>query len=814
MKKSLKAAQTVCGIVYSLAIIVIVLVTAFDISVYGDLDYFEAEYEKYDVLSDLDMEMDDVMEVTRHMMSYLRGNEDSLQITTVVDGERQDFFNDQDLFHMAEVRDIFVALYRMRIAAVVLLVLALAVLIATKAGIRRIFRYFQFCLVAFLAVAAVLGIIVAVNFSQAFVVFHHIFFNNDQWLFDPNTDLMINMLPEGLFMDFTVKILVCFVLLLAVVELILAALRAPSRRGKKKAAKEKAKAEAAAAASARKMPHYENTAEEDEDANDPGGAPERAEEEKADNGSSGKGPGAGKILSLLLVFCLASSLLSPVSEAAGARREGDASVQTEAAGGQSAAFSSGLPDRVNLTGLSGWPEQPAVEADAAILIDARTGNILYAKDVNTAYYPASITKILTALIVCEQGNPQDTLTFSHNAIFSIPSDSSIAGFSEGEQVSVEDALYGLMLASGNEVAVALAEYISGSVEDFALLMNERAAEAGALNSNFVNPHGYTDPDHYTTAYDMAMIMRAAVQNEEFLKIASTVTYTIPATNKNEDGYTFTAGHQMINKNRDAYYEYAVAGKTGFTSQAGNTLVTYAKKGDTELICVIMHSNGTHYSDTKTVLDYGFNNFTTYNVASYDSSYNSQGVGFFRFLSPAFQSAQVTVETEDCYVTVPQSVSFDEITARMLKGEELAEVEDESVLGIVIYEYEGLEVGRTSLRLVTGAGAGEELTGQQAGEENETEEPVTEEGETEETEKPQKVITVNVWYIAGGVILLIVLVIVIRFLLYFFSAKQRRKRKIRHARQLQHRYTGAAVGSGGSSPAGRAKTRSRKRRRRR
>lgn len=172
-------------------------------------------------------------------------------------------------------------------------------------------------------------------------------------------------------------------------------------------------------------------------------------------------------------------------------------------------------------------------------------------------------------------------------------------------MTVRQCLYALLLKSANEVGNALAEHVSGSVQAFADRMNEKAVKLGCTNTHFTNPHGLNDPEHYTTPKDMALIARAAFQNEVVRTVASTRTYSLPATKKNPSGLTVTMGHKMLNPNDSRYYEGIIGGKTGYTSKAGNTLVTAAERNGVRMIAVVMKSRSTHYVDTKAMLDYGF-----------------------------------------------------------------------------------------------------------------------------------------------------------------------------------------------------------------
>lgn len=215
--KSRKIIHYGAGLILGFALIAALLITSFEIAMYADFDVYRQEYEKYDVLSDLDMSMDDVMDVTRQMMAYLRGEGDTLSVITTVDGQEQDFFNEQDRFHMGEVRDLFIGGLNIRTGALVIAVLCILLLILTKADLKKtVPAGYQAALAVTAAALLFLGIACAVDFNTVFVKFHHIFFDNDLWIFDPAEDYMIRMLPEGLFFDMVVRIGCIFAGLLAV----------------------------------------------------------------------------------------------------------------------------------------------------------------------------------------------------------------------------------------------------------------------------------------------------------------------------------------------------------------------------------------------------------------------------------------------------------------------------------------------------------------------------------------------------------------------------------------------------------------------
>lgn len=215
--KSRKIIHYGAGLILGFALIAALLITSFEIAMYADFDVYRQEYEKYDVLSDLDMTMDDAMDVTRQMMAYLRGEGDTLSVITTVDGREQDFFNEQDRFHMGEVRDLFIGGLNIRTGALVIAVLCILLLILTKADLEKtVPAGYQAALAVTAAALLFLGIACAVDFNTVFVKFHHIFFDNDLWIFDPAEDYMIRMLPEGLFFDMVVRIGCIFAGLLAV----------------------------------------------------------------------------------------------------------------------------------------------------------------------------------------------------------------------------------------------------------------------------------------------------------------------------------------------------------------------------------------------------------------------------------------------------------------------------------------------------------------------------------------------------------------------------------------------------------------------
>lgn len=249
---------------------------------------------------------------------------------------------------------------------------------------------------------------------------------------------------------------------------------------------------------------------------------------------------------------------------------------------------------------------PEVNGQAYCVMDADTGEVIISKNMDARMYPASITKIMTALIAFEQcKNLDDEITFSETALdISSISSTLHPAAKVGETMSFMDVMYGLMLSSGNECANALAEYTYGDIGIFVEKMNERAQQIGAVNTHFTNPHGLHDENHYTTAKDMDLIFREALKNKDFVKVASTPTYNIPETNKEDSRYC-EAGHRMVLGTIPC--EGIIAGKSGRTREAGRTLMTAVERNGRTLVIALLKTNDNNlYGDTQVLIDYGFN----------------------------------------------------------------------------------------------------------------------------------------------------------------------------------------------------------------
>ena len=252
---------------------------------------------------------------------------------------------------------------------------------------------------------------------------------------------------------------------------------------------------------------------------------------------------------------------------------------------------------------------PAVVAESAILMDIDTGVIFYEKNIHERYYPASVTKLLTCLVAAENSELTDIVTFSHQAVYGIEKGSSCIYIDEGEQLTMKDCYYAALLESANEVSSGIAEHVGGSIEGFAAMMNEKVEELGGCDSHFVNANGLHDDNHYTSAYDMALIGQAFARNDMLLGISGTAYYHIDATPTQPDDIALRHHHRMLpgcELSKAKPYEYMIGGKNGFTSVARTTLVTFAKKDGHRLVCVLLKDeNPHHYSDTLNLFEYGF-----------------------------------------------------------------------------------------------------------------------------------------------------------------------------------------------------------------
>ena len=360
---------------------------------------------------------------------------------------------------------------------------------------------------------------------------------------------------------------------------------------------------------------------------------------------------------------------------------------------------------IDSNSIESWPQGPQIYAESAIVMEADTGTILYNKDMDMVNYPASITKIMTALITLEQCSLDEVVTYSYYATHSIEAGSSSIGTTEGEELTVEESLYALLLESANECGSGLAEHVAGSIDAFVEMMNQKAADLGCTNTHFVNPHGLHDDNHYTSAHDMALITQAAIQNEDFVRISGTDKYQMRATNKDDEITYMTNHHKMIAPYRGDYNfldDTVIAGKTGGTTAAKNTLVTVAERNGMTLIVVTMRTASTAetgvplYTDTALLLDYASENFSKVNVAANEARFAvSDSNNFFAGSSIFGQTQPLIVINPDDGIILPNGAAFSDASPELTFADDNA---DSSLLATLSYTYMGQPVGTASIRL--------------------------------------------------------------------------------------------------------------------
>ena len=345
--------------------------------------------------------------------------------------------------------------------------------------------------------------------------------------------------------------------------------------------------------------------------------------------------------------------------------------------------------------IANWPTGPELGAEAAYLLEASTGTVLYAKNMDERLYPASTTKILTCLIAVENCSMDEIITFSHDAVFSLESGSSNIGIDPGQSMTLRECLYGILVGSANEVANAVAEHVAGSIDAFADMMNEKAKELGCTNSHFVNPHGLHNENHYTTAHDLALIARAFFQNEQLAKIGNTGSYHFEATATQPDDFYIRNKHQLISG--DITYEGIKGGKTGYTEQARQTLVTCAERNDMRLICVILKEESPNqFYDTVKLFDYGFTNFAPVNIAENETKYSIKSSSFFHNSTDILgNSAQLLGLNENSYLIMPKTITFAD-----LDSEVSYDTDNDQEIAIIHYSYHGAHLGSATVDLLS------------------------------------------------------------------------------------------------------------------
>lgn len=427
--------------------------------------------------------------------------------------------------------------------------------------------------------------------------------------------------------------------------------------------------------------------------------------------------------------------------------------------------------------IANWPEGPIVSAESAILMEIDTGTILYAKNIHQQQYPASTTKILTSLIVSEQCSLDEIVTFSRDAVFGIPVGSNHVAMDVGDTLTMEQCLDAILIRSANEVSYAVAEHVGGTWEGFAEMMNARAKELGCVDSNFVNPNGLPDENHYTSAYDLAMIGRAFFANEMLSKITLTPKLVLP---KGEETLIDWNKMELLEGHTYAY-EYLVGCKTGYTDAARSTLVSCAEKDGLKLICVVLNDESPYqYEDTIALFNYGFSNFEEVNISQTETKYNIDNAGSFYSDNDIFGNSEPILSlNKNACIILPKTADFADTVSTISY-----ETESENQAALISYTYSGVNIGSASVDLAA--------TKEESYNFDTVMEPASETIEEETTEKGTSFVFINIvkvllWIV--GIAAVIFLIILIRAFLknYQFSRRSNRRSWLREKRKNPRRY---------------------------
>ena len=441
-----------------------------------------------------------------------------------------------------------------------------------------------------------------------------------------------------------------------------------------------------------------------------------------------------------------------------------------------------VPDTNN---IRGWPQGPHVYGNSAVVVDMDSGAVLYGKKADERHYPASITKLMTALVALENSEPDDEVLFSQDSVSFLEYGDASIGMTPGEILSMNDAMYGMLLASANEVSYAIAESVGklmgGDYNTFLQAMNDRAEELGCTDSHWMNANGLHNDQHYTTAHDMARIASAVYQFEEFRTVTQTLNYTIGPTNLVGESRTFQQNHKMLWPGNPNYYEYCTGGKTGYTDQSRTTLVTMADNGNMRLVAVLLQDDGDVYADTRAMFDYVYSNFSKVQLKGQPKA---EGISSY--------------EDDAAYVVLPAGIDFSSLDS------EITITDKKEGTGKVTYFYEGQDVGSADVVLTP------EYVKEQTG--YDITPQITKKGSAQaDTPKEEAGLSLPVKILIGAgaavVVLFLIFCAVVRYILVkkrrrrMAMARRRRSRKAEYAGSYARRHPGSGRHSGARRSSG-------------
>lgn len=329
-----------------------------------------------------------------------------------------------------------------------------------------------------------------------------------------------------------------------------------------------------------------------------------------------------------------------------------------------------------------------LDSKAAVLMDFNSGKMLYEKNINEKIYPASITKVLTAILTVENCNLSDVVTISNSAISGVEYGYVTANLKAGEELTVEELLNVLLVASANDAALVLAEHVGGSMDNFVSMMNQKAEEIGCTNTNFVNPNGVHDDNHYSTVHDLALIGQYAMQFDIIKEISSKTHYELGSTNKysKDDRVFYTTNDMLVSSNKN-YYKYAIGIKTGFTTPAGHCLMSYSEDDELSFICVAVgaSTSDNRYSDVKNLFKYGYDNYylkkignAGYAVQTVEIKNATESTKKLNLLLE--KDINITMNKDNTEFTTDISLLEEKLQAPIFKGD---------IIGSVTYTYDGM-----------------------------------------------------------------------------------------------------------------------------
>lgn len=427
--------------------------------------------------------------------------------------------------------------------------------------------------------------------------------------------------------------------------------------------------------------------------------------------------------------------------------------------------------------IANWPQGPKIGAQGAVLMEANTGIVLYAKNPDEKMYPASTTKILTSLVAIENSNLDEMVKFSHKAVFSIEPGSSNMGMDEGQSIPMEQCLYGILVYSANEVCNAVAEHIAGDMDSYVEMMNQKAAELGCTNSHFVTTNGLHNVEHYTTPRDLATIGCEFFKNSTLTKMSGTPYYHVPQSPTQPDDDVDLYTHNQLTKKKYDYEGY-VGGKTGYTTVARQTLVSCAERDGIKLVCVIMKEESPNqFLDTIALFDYGFNNFQRMNISQSEATYTVNQSSIFNSDEDVFFNSEPIIEIDpSSYIIMPNTVSFDMLDSSLSYDKAQT---DDSVLASIDYKFQDIYLGSADITITKGT------TGTSFIEDMET---ITQKG----SDKEISILYINIIYIVIAVVALLVLVLIIISIVSFVKNYNfNRKRKGPVVRRRRNNRNGRA-----------------------